>query len=74
MAVCKFSHSRLVLKELKVLKTKTDEFTNSVDFDKAVHSEPPHLDLNWLPSNLCIIDIFFFQFCRRIFCHLHFGA
>ena len=28
------------------------EFANSIDLDEVAHHEPPHLDLNYLPSSL----------------------
>ena len=31
---------------------KIAEFTNSVDLDEVAHHEPPHLDLQCLPSQL----------------------
>ena len=37
---------------LKVPETKIAELANSVDLDEVAHNEPPHLDLNCLPSSL----------------------
>ena len=36
---------------LKVKMTKA-EFANQVARDKAVHNEPPHLDLHYLPEGV----------------------
>ena len=33
-------------------ETKIAEFANSVDLDVVAHYEPPHLDLQCLPSSL----------------------
>ena len=37
---------------VKVPETKIAEFANSVDLDEVAQNEPPHLDLNCLPSSL----------------------
>ena len=36
---------------------KTAEFANSVDLDEVAHHEPPHLDLQCLPSSLLILNM-----------------
>ena len=42
---------------LQVPVTKIAEFANSVDLDEVAHNEPPHLDLHFLPSSLCIFNM-----------------
>ena len=37
--------------------TKIAEFANSVDLDEVAHTEPPHLDLHYLPSSLWILNM-----------------
>ena len=37
--------------------TKIAEFVNSVDLDELAHNEPPHLDLDYLPFSLLILNI-----------------
>ena len=44
--------------------TKIAEFANSVDLDEVAHSEPPHLDLHYLPFEFSICysyALFFFE-------------
>ena len=36
---------------------KIVEVANSIDPDEEAHNEPSHLDLNSLPSSLCILSI-----------------
>ena len=36
----------------KVPNTTISEFANTVDPDETAHNEPPHLDLQYLPSSL----------------------
>ena len=38
-------------------ETKIAEFANSVDLDEVAHNEPPHPDLQFLPSTLWILNI-----------------
>ena len=35
-----------------VSETKIADFANCIDLDEVAHNEPPHLDLNCLPSSL----------------------
>ena len=62
----------VVLKSLNDQKAKIVEFANSVDPDEVAHNEPPHLDLQCLPSCLRILSIVwmnlfcFLKFCRCI--------
>ena len=37
---------------LYVPETQIAEFANSIDLDEEAHNEPPHLDLQCLPSSL----------------------
>ena len=43
--------SELMNSTLKI-RSKVTEFANSIDPDEVAHNEPPHLDLDCLPSNL----------------------
>ena len=43
-------HEKLLT--FSVPETKRVEFANSIDPDEVTHNEPPHLDLNCLPSSL----------------------
>ena len=48
---------RLSQLTLSLTETKITEFANSVDLDEVAHHEPPHLDLRWLPSSLCFLNM-----------------
>ena len=60
--MCDFLHSlaKRILTcnlTLQVPETKIVEFANSVDLDEVAQNEPPHLDLQCLPSSLNKYDI-----------------
>ena len=45
------------LYSLQVAETKIAECANSVDLGEVAHNQPPHLDLHFLPSSLCILKL-----------------
>ena len=61
----KFDAKEVMELTLKAPNTTTPEFANTVDPDETAHSEPSHLDLQCLPSSLCIFYII--QFILKVF-------